>query len=63
MGKGREIASLVLDSPTPNPNPNPNPNPTLALARAQVRTAAVQRDEHMLAPWMSRMEPLILVGP
>ena len=28
-----------------------------------VRTAAVQRDEHMLAPWMERMEPLILVGP
>ena len=27
-----------------------------------VRTAAVQRDEHMLAPWMARMEPLILVG-
>ena len=28
-----------------------------------VRTAAVQRDEHMLAPWMERMEPFILVGP
>ena len=27
-----------------------------------VRTAAVQRDD-MLAPWMERMEPLILVGP
>ena len=30
---------------------------------AMVRTAAVQRDEHMLLPWMERMEPLILVGP
>ena len=29
----------------------------------QVRTAAVQRDEHMLKPWMERMEPIILVGP
>ena len=28
-----------------------------------VRTASVQRDEHMLIPWMERMEPLILVGP
>ena len=30
---------------------------------AMVRTASVQRDEHMLEPWMERMEPLILVGP
>ena len=28
-----------------------------------VRTASVQRDEHMLQPWMERMEPIILVGP
>lgn len=28
-----------------------------------VRTAAVQRDELLLAPWMNQMEPFILVGP
>eukprot|EP00966_Prymnesium_polylepis_P129788 3001445-Prymnesium_polylepis.1 len=28
-----------------------------------VRTAAVQRDEMMLMPWMTNMEPFILVGP
>ena len=28
-----------------------------------VRTAAVQRDEAMLLPWMASMEPFILVGP
>ncbi|KAL3893829.1 MAG: hypothetical protein SGPRY_013984, partial [Prymnesium sp.] len=28
-----------------------------------VRTAAIQRDEMMLAPWMASMEPFILVGP
>eukprot|EP00327_Prymnesium_parvum_P015469 CAMPEP_0113281722 /NCGR_PEP_ID=MMETSP0008_2-20120614/28451_1 /TAXON_ID=97485 /ORGANISM="Prymnesium parvum" /LENGTH=3313 /DNA_ID=CAMNT_0000132155 /DNA_START=19 /DNA_END=9960 /DNA_ORIENTATION=- /assembly_acc=CAM_ASM_000153 len=28
-----------------------------------VRTAAVQRDEMMLMPWMTSMEPFILVGP
>lgn len=28
-----------------------------------VRTAAVQRDEMMMLPWMANMEPFILVGP
>lgn len=28
-----------------------------------VRTASVQRDEMMLMPWMTNMEPFILVGP
>ena len=31
--------------------------------RADGAHGVVQRDEHMLEPWMERMEPLILVGP